>query len=480
MDKVSKLFIICCLWLIPAVVYAESLGDLLIDLRYRTGEVATSESNYADSVAIGWINMAQSRVVKLGGYLPKSVDYVYEGDSNYVHLPPDFRAITQLKVKSEGRWFGDSSILGDVDWIDEDSAELVLAVAAFAERHHDIKYATDSNEYPLPSDFREVNAVLVLRDGEWWGALPNPGLVNDTDVLSYAVHQHDIDSASIYLEGVIPIIERSFDFTYVAYSNEYLLPSDFREVSAVMVLRDGSWIGAIPNPGLTQDTGIFNYTVHQALVDSASVYLKGFLPGIDRRHDIVSENGVSTYQLPADFREIASVMIHSNGKWWAALANPSLVNDTDVFSYTVNQHGIDSSDVYIKGEDLLAGDTIRVTYRGGLRAGDVIKVVYRGGLLADDTIRVIYQGALRDDDTIRVIYQGALRDGDTLRVEYLAAATSMGTDTNAICQVPTDLQGFIVEEALGYYYGYLRMFQQQALIWQWVRIDMGVARPEGQ
>lgn len=462
MGKAGKLLILG-LWLLPITVLAASLGDLLIDLRYRTGETITSESSYADSVAVGWINMSQSRIVLLGGYLPKFTDLLYASEDT-ITLPTDFRSITQVKVLSNGRWFSDTLMKFDVDWFDQDSATLVMAGGGFAERDYEVAYIADSNEYLLPLDFGFATAVMVQRSGEWFGALPNAGFLHDTSQLNYTIHQYDVDSAALYLNGIIPSIERQVDITYVADSNVYVLPLDFRRTKAVMVYRDTEWLGMIPNNSLASDTDAVSYTVHKHNTDSSSIYVNGIFTSIERRYDVIYSAGAHSYQLPVDYRQVKAVMVFTNYAWWGVIQNRGFMRDTSVANYTIHQHGVDSSTLYIKGRDLLSGDTIRVIYQSGLIAGDAIRVIYEGGLLPNDTIRVVYRGGLRANDTIRV--------------EYLAAATSMGVDTSAICAVPTELHTFIVEEAVGYYYGYLRMFQQQALIWQWVRVDMGILKPE--
>ena len=129
-------------------------------------------------------------------------------------------------------------------------------------------------------------------------------------------------------------------------------------------------------------------------------------------------------------------MAYTQLQWRPVYTNPFFQLDTNVSTYDIRWKHRDTAKLYLRGQDLLDGDTVRVFYRKTLETGDTIKVEYR---------------------------------------------TIVPTQImNVESPIPDDLENFIIEEAMGYYFLWRKEPATAARIWEQVRIDMGVVRPREQ
>ena len=235
------------------------------------------------------------------------------------------------------------------------------------------------------------------------------------------------------LAGYFP---KFVDFAYVPGGDTafFRLPVDFRAVRKVLIYSQGRFYPMLPNPGLAKDTGLMTFDVVWSTEDSAHFIfnLGGFQ---DAQTDIIYNGDSSTYRLPVDVKNIIGILVWAE-TWEPVRQNPMFAKDV----------GPRQFDVHFK---------------------------------ARDTALLYLRGIFQDDDTVRVFYQKTLQIGDTVRVEYVGIPTDMANG-GIECEVPDDLEEFVVEEAIGYYFTYKQNEAASQAWWQKVRIDMGVLEPGGQ
>lgn len=106
--------------------------------------------------------------------------------------------------------------------------------------------------------------------------------------------------------------------------------------------------------------------------------------------------------------------------------------------------------------------------------GTWIETAYNDGL--HDSIVATYMVQWKNTDTAKAYLGGRWTDGDTLRLFYLAKASPMDSLAD-VCDVPEDLQCFVLQEAIALFEQAKRSFEAAALIRQQVRRDMGVGGP---
>ena len=232
------------------------------------------------------------------------------------------------------------------------------------------------------------------------------------------------------LAGYFP---KFVDFAYVPGGDTafFRLPVDFRAVRKVLIYSQGRFYPMLPNPGLAKDTGLMTFDVVWSTEDSAHFIfnLGGFQ---DAQTDIIYNGDSSTYRLPVDVKNIIGILVWAE-TWEPVRQNPMFAKDV----------GPRQFDVHFK---------------------------------ARDTALLYLRGIFQDDDTVRVFYQKTLQIGDTVRVEYVGIPTDMANG-GIECEVPDDLEEFVVEEAIGYYFTYKNDHTTAQIWWQKVRIDMGVLEP---
>ncbi len=179
-------------------------------MRHRTAELTTATSFYSDSSAAIWLNLAQFRIVKLGGYIPKFTDIVYTEDSNFYALPTDFRQVTGAEIMSRGIWYpvavvdnftADPISQVKISWVNEDSAIVLTNRTGFEERMLDILYSVDSVSYVIPQDFKSILSVMLRKGGKWEPVFLNLGFMSDTNAYNYTIFQENTNIAHIYIKG---------------------------------------------------------------------------------------------------------------------------------------------------------------------------------------------------------------------------------------------------------------------------------------
>ena len=161
------------------------------------------------------------------------------------------------------------------------------------------------------------------------------------------------------------------------------------------------------------------------------VYLQigGFVP---RVVDVAWHEDSVSYKLPSDFRKMDGMMVRSNGKWGdlTVMLNPLFLEDNDVVSYFVGQTHIDTASLYVRTKDLVEDDTMRVFYLAGPVAGD------------------------------------------SVRISYFSQFTPMSADS-VECLIDDDMEGFVIEEAVRYYFDAIRNWNGSQIMQQDVRQDIG-------
>jgi len=143
---------------------------------------------------------------------------------------------------------------------------------------------------------------------------------------------------------------------------------------------------------------------------------------IEKSTRIIYSDDSADYGLPGDFVMAKGVVVNRANYWEPALPNPFFLRDTNVTNWYVAFDSVHEARLYIRTK-LGAGDTIRVTYRA----------------LAE-------------------------------KLDSLA-------DTS---DVPVELQGEIVDEAILMYLTAKANYSAEQALWQQRRIDEGIIKPEGQ
>lgn len=214
----------------------------------------------------------------------------------------------------------------------------------------------------------------------------------------------------------------------------FRLPADFRAAKKALIYSQGRFYPMFANPGLSKDTGLMTFDVIWSTEDSAHFIFKlgGFQ---DTQTDIIYDVDSSTYRLPVDFYNLTGVMTWLE-QWEPVMPNPFFLKDAGNRQYDLHYKHRDTALLYL---------------RGNFQTGD----------------------------TVRVFYQKTLQTGDTVRVEYVGIPTDMANGSIE-CEVPDDLEEFVVEEAMSYYFTYKNDHATARIWWQQVRMDMGVLKPGGQ
>lgn len=137
--------------------------------------------------------------------------------------------------------------------------------------------------------------------------------------------------------------------------------------------------------------------------------------------DVIHSEDSNSYGLPLAFRRLDGIAVHATNegfKWTKVFNNPFFMIDTTVYQYYIGWSHPDSARIYFKG---------------------------------------------------------AFWKGDTIRVSYIGDAADLDSLT-AVCEVPTDLQTFIIEEAIANYERAKRNHQVQRQTQIQVRMDMGILK----
>jgi hypothetical protein len=228
--------------------------------------------------------------------------------------------------------------------------------------------------------------------------------------------------------------------TTVSYpSNDSItLGSNVRRVTDVMVQAQSRWT-VIP-PGGTGETSGASYYVSWLTETQPQIVLT-LGPLADSAWNVIydADNSTQYVWLGRYIWDIKSVLTHT-GDWWT----PMMYNQGFVIDTLTNYYSI---------------------HRVGGSSGQLETYFY-------------YQAPyLSDGDTIRIFYRRtAFYLIDKLRVCFSMVPTVM-TGNSTECDVADDLEHFIIEEAIGYYFQALRMYGEASRVWQQVRMDMGLIQP---
>lgn len=151
------------------------------------------------------------------------------------------------------------------------------------------------------------------------------------------------------------------------------------------------------------------------------VRLGGYL---EKSYDIVHSEDSTNYGLPSKLKKVVSVIVFSaaqGNRWWPVLHNPDFAVDVEEFHYFIRWDTVDSPRLYLQA--------------------NIVEFV--------------------EEDTIRVIYKAEANDLDAT------------TDT---CEVTSDLQTFIIEEAIALHERSKRNFTGQQQIQTQTRVDIGIIK----
>lgn len=130
--------ILFIVWVSPA--YSATLAELIADCRAISGETDTAAGINTDADWTKFINLAQDKIVRLGGFIPKhSEGTVANSDSLGIVMPSDFRFIN-----------------------------------------------------------RKNNGLIYFASGQWHRGLENPGFLVDTNVFNYFIGWKTADTAMMY------------------------------------------------------------------------------------------------------------------------------------------------------------------------------------------------------------------------------------------------------------------------------------------
>jgi hypothetical protein len=133
-----KYLVTIAVLLLASVIHGATLATMIAEFRQRTGEKDTLTSFYTNADATTWINHAQDKLVRIGGYIPMQVD---------------------------------------------------------------IRYSKDSMAYKLPVTFKQLKGAIRRSSGVWSHLIYNPGFRVDSTVANYFVEWKNTDTALLYLGG---------------------------------------------------------------------------------------------------------------------------------------------------------------------------------------------------------------------------------------------------------------------------------------
>lgn len=226
-------------------------------------------------------------------------------------------------------------------------------------------------------------------------------------------------------------IENVKDTIYPSAGNHIYVPSAGRGIRSVLIKTDGIWYNiSTTNP----DPTVLQYEFIRDSDDSGHIFLDvgGY---VSRYTDKIFDIDSTRYLLPAHTREISGAMVYTGEQWETVILNPYFTVDTSSYQYFVGRANKDTAWLYLRATgNLVDGDTVRVFYTAGVTAGDSVKIV------------------------------------------YYAAPEHMTSSTE--CDLPDDLEVFVVEEAIGMYEQARKNAAAQQATYQGVRMDLGLYKQE--
>lgn len=330
----------------------------------------------------------------------------------------------------------------------------IMTVGNLYEKYSVYEYNQGDGHISLPSDLRKLKEVWInLEDTlnrKWYGPYP-PLSVNPYDSIN-------IQFSVRWLTAAVPeliikpgnVCATFTDISYHSDSVAYSIPADFNSVSAVTVRQRAEWNPVVNNLGFVIDTNLFQYFIAWDDVDTARFYFHDMYK--PRHISIIYNSDSIKYTLPVNFRILRGVAFYSsfNEGWSQALENPYFSKDTTATTYFIDYPNPDTAWMYFESQEVTDGDTIRVWYDGL---------------------------SMANNDTIRIFYNRMIVSGDSVKVVYFATPGSLDDDSTTF---RIDYDPFIIEEAMLYYEQAKQNFQASQAIWQQIRIDLGLLRPQGE
>ena len=209
MKRIFLMFLVIAV-IVPNVE-SSTATELITKFRAITNEIDTSNSSFTDSTALIWLNFSMQKTVKLGGYVERRNDYVFDRDSSYYALPSTFRNIKGLMLKSQyhAEWqtifnnplmaTPDTSVMQyTISRVDKDSAEIHLRFGSVGTAYIDIIFIDDSLVYPLPDEFEKMIRIVLISENFYTMPFPNSYFLVDTNVNSYFDFKNENDTSWLY------------------------------------------------------------------------------------------------------------------------------------------------------------------------------------------------------------------------------------------------------------------------------------------
>lgn len=216
-------------------------------------------------------------------------------------------------------------------------------------------------------------------------------------------------------------------FAYTSTVNVFEIPTT-RGVRAIFAKVGNRWYDITGDPEALS----FSVTRVDSLISRVYVQVGGFVPRLTK---ITYSEDSTSYRLPIDFGRLTLITVRVPGDWKPVVENPGFRLDTRetteaYATYDIGWAHVDTAHLYLKSTDLVDGE-----------------------------------------DTLFVSYLAGPVTGDSLRISYYAQPPLM-TATDSTCVLDDDLEGFVLEEAMNYYYEAIRDYQGSAQMRQNVRQDL--------
>jgi hypothetical protein len=240
-------------------------------------------------------------------------------------------------------------------------------------------------------------------------------------------------------DKIVPMggyIEKATNYIYYDDS-EYVMPSTFKRVKDVWLKSDGDWYPMYPNIPETKESKVSKYGVSWVSPDTAKMRV---IPGevVATYIDFVFSEDSTFYIMPSNYKSYlyATYWVTATSRWWPIFENVGFNKDTTAKNgFVFEKH--------------------------------------------PDTNLYLFKGTLAvDEDTIRIAYMRSIDSGDTIEVQYYGTAIPLDS-AGATSEVPSNLEGFLLQEMYYYYLRSLKEYNAGNSEWEKLRIDMGLLKPKG-
>lgn len=383
----KKLIFLVVLILASNVYSATTVTQMVQYVRLVTGEPNKDISIYHDTVAYRWISMARQKVCRLNG--------LYEKTSTILVTSANISNMT----------------------------------------------------FSLSADFAYMKKVFVWDNSQWYDITDKARVYSLTQGPQTAQLQ-------IPQIGLVP--------NYVIASLPYgvldiSLPRAKSITSVSMKIGNGQQGSSTYNtiiplfPAGIDTISPFSYIFHDLGYGSTPRLLLSLRRGVAEVCDSIIYTGAASYDLDIDFSDPIGMMIRQDNIWQPAYYNPQFQVDTNANSFFTtfikNSYVGAEPQLFVKGNDLVDGDVMRITYNRSLSQQDSVYVTYMGLLTSNDSIRIVY-----------------------------ASIVPALTTGSATIDIPDDFIPDIMEQCLVYYYAYKKDYQESQANYMRLRQDMQIVR----